>query len=226
MKRLTYLSLALNAAFILFFAGKRIYYSSTGQPKESNQSFASKWNSGRVDAFKSSKIDTTDIVFVGTSITEGFLVSEVFGPKVKNRGITLNTSAHLVDRIDFIATSRPKKIVIECGINDIQGDISTDSIIANYSKIITRIKAQSPGTQIVVNSVFPTCGDYFMLESRVVELNKALAELVTKESVQFVDVHSALLKGQYLDSTFTYDGLHLNGAGYLVWEHEISRFIN
>lgn len=223
MKRLLIISLALNVLGILVFAGKRIYYSQTGS---SDKQYAADWadhyNTMRSDVQKGLSIDSSSIVFVGTSITEGFPLYEMFpGLPIKNRGITSNRTSHLLGRIPGIAKAKPAKLFIEIGTNDISAGITLDSLMGNYTKIINQVKEISPRTKIYVQSIFPVCMENDHNNDSILFCNQRIKELSEKQGYRYLDVHARLQKNNHLDSTLTADGVHLNGKGYAIWAKAI-----
>lgn len=226
MKKLLYSSLIFNFLLIGFFIGKRIYYSNSGLKSILQaEPWADMWNKGRVSVLNDAQIDTSDIVFIGDSITEGFLVTELFGQHVKNRGISANTTRHLISRIDHIAKSHPKKVIITIGVNDLREGVPADSIIYNIRSVIYSIKKESPATIIILNSVFPTSMEYLTVQDRIAPLNDSIYSYCKQKGYEYVDVYSSLLKDNMLDSNYTFDGIHLNGAGYEVWKKKIASYV-
>lgn len=224
--KLARLSLLFNAIFILFFIGKRIYYS---VPQKQVVTFTEQntWNKSRLSVFSELPIDSNAIVFIGNSITEGFPLNEMFPDlPVKNRGIATNRSWHILQRIDSILKYKPRKIFLEMGINDL-GDIpiTADSVLANYKRVINKVKAQSPNSILIVQSCMPTSMIYKDRNHHVIELNKKLYSYCQEQKLQYIDLFTPLAKGGQLDSSFTLDGLHINGKGYQVWKQQIEAFI-
>jgi lysophospholipase L1-like esterase len=225
MKRLLLISLSFNVLIILFIAGKRYYYSHPPAYVAAQINSYDTLNDMRNSLLSSLPIDSTDIVFVGTSITEGFPVTEIFGQHVKNRGIAGNRTYHLLDRITPIAMMHPKKIFIEAGVNDLRDGVSADSVFKNYIKIIDIIRATSPKTLICVQSVFPTTWGYEEINDHIVQLNNILIDYCTAFGLKYIDVHAALMQDGKLDSQFTGDGLHLNGKGYKLWQSAVEKYV-
>lgn len=224
MKPLLCCSFALNILLIGFFAGKRLYYQQSGKAQPTELSFADKWNDGRLSVLHALPIDTSDIVFIGDSQTEGFLVNEVFGLRVRNRGISSNTTDHVLSRIDDILKNHPKRIIVAIGINDLQAGRPVNEVIENIARIMTKTRSLSPHTDVVFNAVFPTRGDYQKLMPEINTFNVQLRQFCHREKIAFVDTYSPLLKGDQLDKSYTYDNLHLNGKGYAVWASVISPY--
>ncbi len=225
MKKALILSLLFNFLIVSFIAGKRYYYSHPPASVVSQKYSYDTLNDIRNSLLSSLPIDSTDIVFIGNSLTEGFPVNEVFGPHVKNRGIGGNRTYHLLARIAPIAMRHPKKIFIEAGVNDLRDQVSVDTVFKNYQRIINIIKELSPGTFIYVQSVFPTSGEYAKINDAIAQLNSLLTDYCTAFRLKFIDVHAALLRNGELDDRFTDDGLHLNGDGYRVWQKAIAPYV-
>lgn len=170
------------------------------------------------------------IVFLGDSITDGSEWNELFNqPDLINRGISGDTTEGVLHRIDHICALKPSKIFILIGTNDLGKGNSIRKIINNYDQIIRTIKQYSPQTKLFVQSVFPV--NEKILHSKrtnqdIILLNKKLEKLANVNQVNYIDVHSALLSKQHqLHPHFSYDGLHLNGLGYLQWKKVLERYI-
>lgn len=223
MKSALLISISLNILTLGIFGGKRIYYQQSGLPKPTT-SYFDDWNTMRTSLFETQKIDTDDVVFIGTSLTEGFPVTEIFGCEYKNRGIGGNTTSHILNRISGIVNSRPKKIFLEAGTNDIINGLPVDSIFNNYSKIIELISREQHSI-LYIQSVLPLGRALGRLNDSVDLLNSRLIQLCAGRALAYVDLHSPMSLQGRLDSTLTEDGIHLNAKGYAIWESEITPLI-
>ncbi|MFT3824353.1 MAG: GDSL-type esterase/lipase family protein [Chitinophagaceae bacterium] len=179
----------------------------------------------RLAYFKQLPVVKGAIVFWGDSITHWGDWAEFMGfKKVLNRGVAGDNTYGLRARVDEIVRHQPKKLFILIGTNDINKRIPVTYIVENYKKIIDEVKKSSPATEIYVQSVFPINNDligrqyYSGTNEQIVVLNKALKEMADTMKVSFVNLYPVLLdSSRQLDAKYTYDGLHLSGAGYLVW---------
>ena len=98
-----------------------------------------------------------DIVFLGNSITDGAEWSEIFeNPRCKNRGISGDVIPGVLNRLETITKGRPAMVFLMIGTNDMARGVSNDSIVQGVRTIVQRIKAESPETHIVVQSILPT----------------------------------------------------------------------
>lgn len=176
---------------------------------------------------------TNTIFFLGDSLTNGCEWNELLAnPKIKNRGINGDTTEGVLNRLNQLTKSKPQKIFIMIGINDLFNNIESAKILENYQKIITTIKTDSPKTKIYIQSILPM---NFELDKNkrpinnqnILDLNNNLKNLSNNSTVFYIDLYPAFLdsSGQ-LNPQYTLDGLHLTGQGYLIWKEKIIEYIN
>lgn len=168
----------------------------------------------------------SDIVFLGDSITDCCEWQELFrGVSIKNRGISGDTTNGILNRLDEVVQSNPKKIFIMIGINDINQGINVSDIFQNYWLILKTFKEETPLTKVFVQSILPVNNQLFpnyQTNHKIIQLNIKLKNLAQEWSFQYVDLFPAFLdKNNDLNPHYTTDGLHLNGRGYLVWKEMI-----
>lgn len=221
------ISVALN--LIGIFAVARHYYILDLQNKQRanfDTSYATIWNRNRTDVFSLLQVDSNDIVFVGTSLTEGFPVTELFTRyHIKNRGIGNNKSSHILSRIGKIAAKKPRLIVLEMGINDLLCGIPPDTIIANFDGCIDTIHRFSPNTRIIMQSILPTAKEFAWVNASINQTNSKLAATCARRNISFVNINPCFRRNDSMDSSFTLDGIHVNGAGYSLWEKQLQPYI-
>ncbi|HPQ96908.1 MAG TPA: GDSL-type esterase/lipase family protein, partial [Thiolinea sp.] len=63
---------------------------------------------------------------------------------MKNRGIGGDDTGGVLGRLDEVVRSRPDKIFLMIGTNDLSAGKSVEQIIANYRLILRRIREASP----------------------------------------------------------------------------------
>lgn len=228
--KLAIFSLILNGIFLLlflFFVGKRFYFAHSGGPTPNPQNYFDVWNQSRNSVLSLLPIDSTDVVFVGNSLTEGFPVEEMFhSTHVKNRGIGGNQSYHVLGRITTIARGHPRKLFLDIGTNDIRAKVPLDTLWSHYKAIISIIRQESPRTAVYVQSVFPVGRLYKEFAPTIDSFNIQLRAYCQQERLPYIDVFSLMLDRGLLDSTLTLDGLHLNGKGYEIWRTAIDSLMN
>lgn len=175
-------------------------------------------------------LHSSDIVFVGNSITDGCEWAELFQNRhVKNRGISGDRSDWLLGRLDSILAAHPKKLFLMIGTNDLAAGRTPDEIVRDVERLIDRFQRESKWTKIYVQSILPVNGEGFTKYRShyehahlIVPTNKRLEALCHQKGVTYLDVWGALADDEgRLDRRYTNDGLHLMGAGYLVWRDAI-----
>ena len=196
----------------------------------------SEYNLQRRSLFEVLPVYSSDIVFLGNSITDGCEWAELFNNRhVKNRGISADRSGWLLDRLDPIINGHPKKLFLMIGTNDLAVGIAPEEVAANVEKLLDRFAEESPWTKIYVQSILPVNGvdtkakpkNHWKKGAEIIETNKLLETLCEgRKNVMYVDVYSALVdeKGM-LDKQYTNDGLHLTGEGYVVWRDAIKQHV-
>ena len=187
----------------------------------------------RVGQFRSYPNASTDIVFLGNSITAGTDWNELLQIiNAKNRGISGDISFGVLQRLDEVTEGKPAKVFVLIGINDISRNIPDSVILSNYRKIIHRIKTESPGTKIYfhtllpVNNTFPEKA-HFNKDEHILAVNAGLTTLAAEEKITVIDLHAAFTGSDgRLPREYTADGLHLNAAGYKVWAGLLKPYLN
>lgn len=180
----------------------------------------------RVKTFINMGTQGGEIVFLGDSLIDICEWNELFNnPLIKNRGISGDTTYGVLNRLEEVTNTKPSKVFIMLGINDISKCRPTESIIGDYEKILNKIKIDSPNTKVYVHSVLPINKDIFITHTKVEEildLNNALNKLCDKLQVKYINLYPLFVNSDNkLDPKYTTGGLHLNGDGYLVWKETI-----
>lgn len=187
----------------------------------------------RMVYFEENPIGSNKVVFLGNSLTEGGKWSEYFTEvETVNRGISGDNTEGMLNRIDDIVKSQPKKLFILTGINDISQNRSNKEILENYRNILRLVKKESPNTIIYVESLLPINNEFDRYkrligkEKQVLEYNKELKKLAKKEKVNFINVFPIYKDKQgKLDAKYTNDGLHLKPEAYSKWADEIRKHV-
>ncbi|MCH5330092.1 MAG: sialate O-acetylesterase [Alistipes sp.] len=189
----------------------------------------------RASLFEVLPVGCEDIIFLGNSITDGCEWNELFdNPHVKNRGISGDISEGICDRLDAIIKGHPAKIFLMIGTNDLARGISVDEVVANTAVIADRTAAESPETKLYIQSILPVSPHYGLHRGHtgngeiIREANRRLSELAAEKGVVYIDLHSLFTDPETGDLNLLYsnDGLHLNGAGYLLWRDAVASYVN
>ena len=183
----------------------------------------------RIAEFKANPLQFGDIVFIGNSITEqgGDWGQRFNNPKAKNRGISGDVSAGVINRLAEICYYKPEKVFIKIGINDLFHNELTPEYIANNIKLIVdKIHLESPETKIYVQTILPS-RDNSPPKEKIIATNAILKAMTPSDNLKIIDLFSVFANSNNLMNTgLTKDNLHLNETGYDLWENSIREFVN
>ncbi|MFD1630147.1 GDSL-type esterase/lipase family protein [Pseudopedobacter beijingensis] len=210
----------LILAFGLFIAGnglnaQAVKWDSTYRPPKYKES---------IDRFNAEPISANEYIFLGNSITASTNWSRLLGlPQAKNRGISGDITFGVLERLQEVIDRKPAKVFVLIGINDIARNIENSLIVANYQKIVSRIRKGSPKTQIYFSTLLPVNASFGKLKNhmgkddRILYLNEQIKKLVAR-NVTVIDLYPHFLdENKHLKAELTKDGLHLNPEGYKLW---------
>jgi sialate O-acetylesterase len=187
----------------------------------------------RASLFSKLTITPKDIVFIGNSITNGAEWNELFPRKrVKNRGISGDTSEGVYDRLDPVVKGKPAKIFILIGINDISRDVKVEDIVLNMKRIVKEIQKKSPKTKIYIQSILPVNPDFGIFKGHekpqlIKEINQQYQNIAKEYNVNYINLYPHFLEEgtDRMNEKYTNEGLHLLGEGYLLWSKIIKPYL-
>jgi len=176
----------------------------------------------------SSKRDASRIIFMGNSITEGWLTLRpqfFVNEHYINRGISGQTTPQMLLRFrQDVINLKPSTVVILAGINDIAENTGPSTIDMIINNIISMVElATTNHIKTILCSVLPAY-DFpwkpgLKPAEKVMNLNALLKSYATKHDILFVDYFSAMVnESNGLKKELTSDGVHPNIAGYLIME--------
>ncbi|MGL6129237.1 SGNH/GDSL hydrolase family protein [Chryseobacterium artocarpi] len=178
-----------------------------------------------------------DVVFMGNSITEGWVKShpEFFSENnYTGRGISGQTTSQMLLRFqNDVVALQPKLVIINAGINDIAQNtgIYDPDFTFNNIKAMADI-AQKNGIKVIITSVLPAAAFPWRKEitdapQKADALNKRLKQYADNNKLIFVDYNTAMRdsKGGMREG-LSKDGIHPIPAGYAIMEPMIKNAIN
>jgi acyl-CoA thioesterase-1 len=191
---------------------------SAAQPQTENTERAQTADSSNVNTSKAVKV-----LFFGTSLTAGYGLdpslafpnliekksAETSTPIVAiNAGLSGETSAGAVRRIDWALKSPVDIVVLETGGNDALRALDPDSLEANLTAAVTRIRALQPKAKIllVVMEAPPNLGQRYTARFR-----KAYVDVAAKEKLTLVPFLLDKVAGK--PELNQADGVHPNEKG-------------
>jgi len=170
--------------------------------------------------------DLPVILFLGTSLTAGrgveldqaypALIQQKIDSlglhyRVVNAGVSGESSAGALQRIDWVMREKPAVLLIETGANDGLRGQDLDSLKANIQAIINRVHEQNPDTRIILLGM------------------EALPNLGAQYTKAFHDIYPAVAQANHIplvpfllagvagvDSLNQEDGVHPTPAGHRI----------
>ncbi|MEO7264610.1 MAG: family 20 glycosylhydrolase [Ferruginibacter sp.] len=187
----------------------------------------------RATLFSSLPKTKDNIIFIGNSITDGGEWSEMFNDlQLKNRGISGDISAGVLNRIDEIAKRKPAKVFLMIGVNDLARNISPDSIVKNILLIASYLRQETPSTKLFIQSILPVKDIFNKFPShtsktiQIKEVNDALRKNSEVYHFTYIDLYGSFCNDEgKLKPELSNDGLHLKGEGYLLWKNLVYPFV-
>lgn len=173
--------------------------------------------------------DTASIVFLGNSLTAYCEWAELLdNPRIQNRGIPGDMTGGLMRRLPAVLRSQPDQIFLMIGVNDLLF-LPPQQIAANYRNIVNHILEKSPETQLLLQSLLPINNEVRMTgvdNQDILNLNEQIKALAGEKGLTYIDLHRLMSdeKGQ-LKGELTRDGVHLDGAAYLIWAEAVKPFL-
>lgn len=183
-----------------------------------------------LDAFKTADRERPPpmggVVFVGSSTIRRWPhLAQDFGQTpatvILNRGFGGSTLAECSVLVpELVWRYRPKHVVVYAGDNDIAQGVSPLQILDSFARFATAVRAELPDTRITFVSVKPSPSREKWLPQMRETNNIVAAYLNTLANSDYVDVFTPMLgpDGRARPELFVADRLHMNAAGYALWQ--------
>jgi lysophospholipase L1-like esterase len=138
-------------------------------------------------------------------------------------GSLLADCAANVDRL--VNRYRPRAVVLYAGDNDLAAGRSPAEVLASFETFVVAVQRALPETRIAYVSIKPSPSRAALLD-RVRETNALIRAHIAAhpERLDFIDVYGAMVDadGAPRAELFGPDALHMNEAGYALWQRAIS----
>jgi len=162
-------------------------------------------------------------IVLGDSISLWLPMQQLPGSQLwLNQGISGDTTAGILKRLDPLKETSPSNIYVMAGVNDLKNGASDDQVAQNLQQIVRRLRQQHPLAQIHVQSILPA--SIGLPPGRIQRLNSRIARIAQSERVAFLNLYPqfAASNGQML-AQLTTDGIHLSPQGYALWQSILHR---
>ncbi|MDQ2179223.1 GDSL-type esterase/lipase family protein [Marinifilum sp. D714] len=164
------------------------------------------------------------IAFLGDSLTYAGRWDDFFpNHEVYNHGVPGEKSNDILMRLPAVLDQKNDQIFLMMGVNDLGDGIESNAIVENFSKLILKVKNETR-SNLVIQSLLPVNFEMFpsnVFDSvKIRDINSLLKSLCKEENITFVNLYPSFSTySNELMKEYTYDGLHLNDAGYRVWKN-------
>ena len=169
------------------------------------------------------------VLFIGSSSIRFWdtLAQDFPGVPVINRGFggsELRDSTWYADRI--IVPYAPRQILIYAGDNDLNAGRTPQQLRADFIAFVERVRRDLPKAKIAYISTKPSPSRAQLLSVQR-EANPWIAAAAQRLGVDYIDIFTPMLDacGQPDESLFIEDRLHMNRAGYVIWQRAIAPYL-
>ncbi|MFK7979742.1 MAG: hypothetical protein AB8G86_07150, partial [Saprospiraceae bacterium] len=93
-----------------------------------------------------------------------------------------------------------------------------------------QINTETPHNQLFIQSFLPVKKkkkNTIFNNQAIVSLNKSIQALAKQEGLPYLNIHQQLLnEAGLLKAAYTADGVHINGAAYMIWKEIVRPHIS
>jgi lysophospholipase L1-like esterase len=167
------------------------------------------------------------IAFLGDSITAAGRWDQYFPNRhCRNFGVNGDCSDDVLRRLTPVIESRPEKLFLMIGTNDLGRGRDEQSIVTNVASILDALRTGLPDCRIHLQTALPREAVY---ADRVKSLNRRYEELARQRQagVTLIDLFPLFDAGNgSLRGDLTADSLHLVNAAYDIWRTAILPYVS
>lgn len=181
-------------------------------------------------SYKNSQRNNDLVVFMGNSITEGWVKSDstfFTSNGFVGRGISGQTSFQFLLRFrEDVLNLKPQIVVINAGTNDIAENAGFYNENYTMNNIMSMVELAKVHTiKVILTSVLPAEKFYWNdsvkdVSAKISSLNRRIKLYATEHGIPYVDYYHSMVFGikNALNPQYTHDGVHPVLNGYKVME--------
>jgi lysophospholipase L1-like esterase len=182
----------------------------------------------RLRAFEAEAIEPAGIVLLGSSHFEWFDTGRLLpGYRFVNRGIASDRlgigDRGILHRLEVsVFDVQPSFIVFNNGVNDLgelwrNGEPPMNQIFEAYERVVSAIRGGVPDVPMLIVNELPTSGRFAGINPLIPPLNAHIKHVAERYGCRHLDFYSEVVgETGELRNDLTWDGLHLNDAGYAL----------
>lgn len=176
-----------------------------------------------------------DVIFIGDSMIEFFNLKRYLPTlNALNRGVAGATTKLILDNLDIILGKiNPKSIFISIGSNDlVLLEYSVSNTFDSITKVLETLSLRFPSAKLYYLSTTPVVSTNHPLYKKIYiggrtngelkSINYKVMNYAKSNDMTYIHQFDDLLDSEgYLNTNYTYDGIHLNPKGYEVYAKNI-----
>ena len=199
------------------------------------QATSSRWQSSLAEfaAADRDKLPASGaVLFVGSSTIRMWTsMAQDFRqlPVVINRGFGGSTMADCGQFArELVTRYKPRHVLVYAGDNDLAEGRSPRQILDSFTHFVNVVRSDLPQTRVSYISIKPSPSRAVLLP-KITEANQLLADYTrTLENADYIDIFTPMLAadGTPRGELFGADRLHMNNAGYALWQSVIASHIS
>lgn len=198
-------------------------------------------NGMRVTYFGASPVKSTDILLIGDEMIHNGEWHELLGSAdFKDRGIGWGYPSVKVNEVagtfaDILESNReygvskeaPRAVCLYAGLSDVQAGSTANTIFADYSAAVSKLRGMLPSTPIFVMTVLPFPSGAAQANT-IVSLNEKIRTLADEDGkVYLIDTYAAAYDEARNEECFmTAGNVYLTGFGYARVSQAIAKAVN
>lgn len=172
------------------------------------------------------EVDFENSVFIGDSITEGFVFNEILPRESVIAGAGA-TAGFTYDDIGDLVEKKSDNVFIMLGSVDILMPVDDPKELFrnDLTKLINKIKEELPDCKIYLQSITPVTQHALKEEpryERIEEYNEIVKEVADKLSANYIDIGELVKENPDL---YAEDGIHFKKEFYQLWLEKLSELI-
>ena len=191
----------------------------------------------RMGVFAAEKVTPGAIVLVGSSHLEWFDTGRFLpGRRFVNRAIASDrlgiTERGILHRLDIsVFDVQPAFIVFNNGVNDLgelwrTGEPALDEVFVAYERVTGAIRGRMADVPMLIVNELPTTGRFAGINANIPALNAHILGVAARRGCPHLDFYSEVVGADgELRAELTYDGLHLNDAGYELFAMSLDAYL-
>ncbi len=122
--------------------------------------------------------------------------------------------------IDAVTDAKPEIMLLTLGVNGVSF-MDEQWFVDEYTALVNNIKAASPDTKIILNSIYPVAASYKHIDSisneKILTANGWIERIAEATGSKYLNTYEVLVKDGVLpESAHNGDGIHLSGETFGV----------